>query len=42
MTAWATGFLTMELAGAFRLGGDLDEAYAFGLETIVAGLDRSR
>lgn len=42
VTAWATGFLTMELAGAFRLGGDLDEAYAFGLETIVAGLDRSR
>ncbi|NYF15625.1 AcrR family transcriptional regulator [Microbacterium sp. AK009] len=41
VTAWATGFLTMELAGAFRLGGDLDEAYAFGLDTIVAGLDRA-
>ncbi|WP_322409820.1 TetR/AcrR family transcriptional regulator [Microbacterium invictum] len=41
VTAWATGFLTMELAGAFRLGGDLDQAYAFGLDTIVAGLDRT-
>ncbi|TQK18751.1 TetR family transcriptional regulator [Microbacterium sp. SLBN-154] len=40
VTAWATGFLTMELAGAFRLGGDLDEAYAYGLDTIVAGLRR--
>ncbi|MEI3865822.1 TetR/AcrR family transcriptional regulator [Microbacterium sp. CCNWLW134] len=40
VTAWATGFLTMELAGAFRLGGDLDEAYAYGLDTIVAGLQR--
>lgn len=38
VTAWATGFLTMELAGAFRLGGDLDEAFAFGLERIEAGL----
>lgn len=42
VTAWATGFLSMELAGAFRLGGDLDEAYAFGLDTIIAGLDRVR
>jgi AcrR family transcriptional regulator len=33
--AWAHGFMSMELAGAFRLGGDLDEAYAAGLETIL-------
>ena len=38
MVAWAHGFLTMELAGAFRLGGDLDAAYAFGIETILAGV----
>lgn len=37
-TAWATGFLQMELAGAFRLGGDVDEAFAYGLRSILAGL----
>lgn len=37
-TAWATGFLQMELAGAFRLGGDVDQAFTFGLRRIVAGL----
>ncbi len=37
-TAWATGFLQMELAGAFRLGGDVDEAFDYGLERIVAGV----
>lgn len=38
MVAWAHGFLTMELAGAFRLGGDLDAAYAFGIESILVGV----
>ncbi len=38
VTAWATGFLTMELAGAFRLGGDLDDAFRYGLDRIVEGL----
>lgn len=37
-TAWATGFLQMELAGAFRLGGDVDHAFEYGLQHIVAGL----
>ena len=37
-TAWATGFLQMELSGAFRLGGDVDRAFEFGLERIIAGL----
>ncbi len=41
MVAWAHGFVTMELAGAFRLGGDLDTAYAFGIETILAGVRSS-
>ena len=36
--AWAHGFVSMELAGAFRLGGDLDAAYAFGIESILAGV----
>ncbi|OAN41345.1 TetR/AcrR family transcriptional regulator [Microbacterium sp. H83] len=37
-TAWATGFLQMELAGAFRLGGDVDQAFSYGLRRIIAGL----
>lgn len=38
LTAWATGFVTMQLAGAFRLGGDLDEAYAYGVAHLVGSL----
>jgi AcrR family transcriptional regulator len=41
MTAWAHGFVSMELAGAFRLGGDLEAAYAFGIEAILAGVSAS-
>jgi AcrR family transcriptional regulator len=36
--AWAHGFVSMELSGAFRLGGDLGAAYAFGIEAILAGV----
>jgi AcrR family transcriptional regulator len=39
-TAWATGFLQMELAGAFRLGGDVDRAFDYGLQRLIAGLTR--
>lgn len=38
MTAWLTGFITMELAGAFRLGGDLDRAFDYGIERVAAAL----
>lgn len=38
VVAWAHGFVSMELAGAFRLGGDLDEAYGYGIDTILAGI----
>jgi AcrR family transcriptional regulator len=38
VTAWMTGFLQMELAGAFRLGGDVDEAFDYGLEHVLTGL----
>lgn len=41
MVAWAHGFMTMELAGAFRLGGDLETAYAFGIESILNGVSES-
>lgn len=37
-TAWATGFLQMELAGAFRLGGDVDEAFDYGRARLVRTL----
>lgn len=36
--AWAHGFTTMELAGGFRLGGDVDAAYATGIDMILAGI----
>jgi AcrR family transcriptional regulator len=38
ITAWATGFISMELAGAFNLGGDLDRAYEYGIAHLTAAL----
>jgi len=38
VTAWATGFISMEFAGAFQLGGDVDAAYAYGISRIAAAL----
>jgi AcrR family transcriptional regulator len=38
LTAWATGFSSMELAGAFQLGGDVDAAFDYGLARIIASL----
>jgi AcrR family transcriptional regulator len=38
ITAWATGFIDMELAGAFRLGGDVDRAFEFALARLAVGL----
>jgi AcrR family transcriptional regulator len=40
VAAWAHGFVSMELAGGFRLGGDLDAAYAAGIDVIIAGIIR--
>ena len=42
LTAWAHGFCTMEQAGAFQLGGDVDEAFEFGLTTLVTALTAHR
>jgi AcrR family transcriptional regulator len=38
LTAWANGFINMELAGAFKLGGDIDEAFEFGIARLAAAL----
>jgi AcrR family transcriptional regulator len=38
--AWAQGFVSMELAGAFRLGGDVDAAFDYGVERLIDALDR--
>lgn len=38
VTAWATGFVNMELSGAFRFEGDIDEAFEYGIERLAAGL----
>jgi hypothetical protein len=42
LTAFAHGFVSMELAGAFRLGGDVDEAFGYGVDVLVAGIVRRR
>ena len=37
-TAWIYGFCTMEQAGAFRLGGDVDEAFDYGLDALLGSI----
>lgn len=38
LTAWASGFVAMELADAFRMGGDVDAAFDYGIERLAAAL----
>jgi AcrR family transcriptional regulator len=38
IVTWAHGFITMELAGAFRLGGDVEEAWHFGLDRVLSAV----
>ena len=41
-TAWATGFESMELNGGFQLGGEVDDAWEFGLGRIVEAIRAPR
>lgn len=38
LVAFAHGFTSMESAGAFQFGGDVNEAYRLGIETLLSGL----
>jgi AcrR family transcriptional regulator len=38
VAAWSHGFVSMELAGAFRLGGDVDAAFEYGIGRLAAAL----
>lgn len=38
LTAFANGFVSMELNGSFRLGGDVDEAFRYGVDVLVDAL----
>lgn len=38
LVAYLHGFVSMELEGAFHLGGEVDEAFAFGIRTILGAL----
>ena len=42
VVAWAHGFVSMELAGAFRLGGSVDDAFGFGVDRLAEALGASR
>lgn len=42
LVAFVHGFVTMELAGAFRLGGNVDDAFQRSLDWIAAGFERRR
>jgi AcrR family transcriptional regulator len=38
LTAWAAGFVSMELNGGFNLGGNVEHAWEFGVTKIVAAI----
>lgn len=38
VVAWAHGFVSMELAGAFRLGGDVERAFGFGIDRLATAI----
>jgi AcrR family transcriptional regulator len=42
VVAWARGFIEMELSGAFKLGGNVEDAYRFGVERLIAAIELPR
>ena len=38
LTAWTAGFVSMELSGSFKLGGNTQSAWKFGLKAITAAI----
>jgi AcrR family transcriptional regulator len=42
LTAFLHGWVSMELAGAFRLGGDLEAAFAYALTAALDGIGAAR
>jgi AcrR family transcriptional regulator len=42
LTAWAAGFISMELNGTFKLGGDIERAWEFGLAGIIRAITTER
>jgi AcrR family transcriptional regulator len=41
ITAWLHGFVSMELADAFNLGGDVDRAFEFGIARLADSLAKT-
>ena len=41
VVAWANGFVSMELAGGFRLGGDVERAFAYGAAHIAEAISEA-
>ena len=39
VVAWARGFIEMELSGAFQLGGNVEDAYQFGVDRLIAAIE---
>lgn len=39
VVAWARGFIEMELSGAFKLGGNVEDAYRFGVDRLIAAIE---
>jgi AcrR family transcriptional regulator len=42
LTAFVHGFISMEIGDAFRLGGNVDEAFRYGLDVLVDALSGQR
>jgi AcrR family transcriptional regulator len=38
VTAWMNGFVSMELSGAFHLGGDVNQAFEFGIGRLTEAI----